>query len=109
MTRNLSLIPTIEAEPEAAPPAMPSRAAPVHAPSHEDARPITILPERLPRAPTPAALPHLSARAIAIEAVKYAGILLLFAAVAWPLYRWIGERRPAEPAGSLHDARTESR
>ena len=109
MTRNLSLIPTIEAEPETAPPATLASAAPVREPSHEDARPITILPERLPRAPTPAALPHLSARAIAIEALKYAGILLLFAAVAWPLYRWIGERRPAEPAGSLHDARTESR
>lgn len=90
MARNLSLIPTLEAESDAPPPAPSPRAAPVRVPAYEEARALAVVPGRRPRAPARAPAPRHSSREIAIEAVKYAGILLLFVALAWPLYVWIG-------------------
>ena len=71
MTRNLSLIPTIEAEEEAAPPA--PHAAPIRA------------------APPRAAPASPRALTILLEVLAYAVIVLLFVDVAWPLYVWIGK------------------
>lgn len=91
MNRNLSLIPTIEAEPEAAPPSTPARAAPVRAPTCDRLRPVAVDWDRPARAPTREGAPHVPRRGIAVETLEYVGIVLLFAAVAWPLYLWIGK------------------
>jgi hypothetical protein len=86
MTRNLSLIPTVEVEIEVAPSTVPVLAAPVRADPER-----TVL-AAVRRDGTTIRAPAARSRALEVtfEAVKVAAILLLFVAVAWPLYMWIG-------------------
>ena len=92
MTRNLSLIPTIEAEPEAEPPAAPPRAAPAtHDAAWDRSRRVAIVPARPARMPECERTPQGPRHRIAIEVLECTGIVLLFLAIAWPLYLWIGK------------------
>ena len=94
MTRNLSLIPTIEAEPE------DLAESPAHSPAGGAREPIVVLAGRrrvsTPRANRGRASPRTRSarsrwREIGNAAFVGAGIAVLFLAVAWPLYLWIGK------------------
>lgn len=93
MTRNLSLIPTIEAEPE------PLAESPANSPPGGAAVPIVVLAKRRRVSPPPTDRGRASPRRrsgrsrwreIRSAALIATGIAVLFLAVAWPLYLWIG-------------------
>lgn len=94
MTRNLSLIPTIEAEPETELEAVP----PAHVVAAGTPTPIVVLAERRREPPrrenrgraSPRSRSARRWREIGNAALIATGIAVLFLAVAWPLYLWIG-------------------